>query len=64
MINKTNSTISVIKSLPYSTFRTLAKRFGKLILRKLVLAGRCCTTKREIFIKPMKFNQHGDVKLV
>ena len=36
MINKTNSTALVIKSLPYSMPTALAKICGKLISRKLV----------------------------
>ena len=36
IINKTKSTIPVIKSLPYWAHRALAKAYDKLISRKLV----------------------------
>ena len=56
VVNKTNFTASIIKSLPYSTPRALAKICEKLISRKLILRD---ATQLKAKYSPMKVNQRA-----
>ena len=58
IISKTNSTFSVMNIPPYSMLWTLC---GKLISAKSFLRS-ATQLKQNIWMKPMKFNQHGDIK--
>ena len=65
IITKTNSTFSIIKSLPYSTPRLSLKVCGKLISRKLILRDAMqlrtrylCKTNESQFAWRSRINQN------